>query len=215
VNRVYVICVVAGLCASACALTSRSEPMQVRYFSADPPSAGGVAATAGAAGLELRLSPVRSSAHLGQDIAFRTATHELAYYDDMRWTERPSAYLERELERKLFEQQGVTRVVSGPSETLTVELVAFEEVRGATPVGRVVVRVILHDERRSQLERTIAVEHPVSAQGGDPATRAVSALSAALDQAVDQIAGAVTLQLRTIAAREAVGQEGHEAAAAR
>jgi hypothetical protein len=60
----------------------------------------------------------------------------------------------------------------------------------------------LHDERAAQLEQTIRVERPIPNTGKDAATRAVAALSAALDEAVEQIAQAVTQRLQVLADKD-------------
>jgi ABC-type uncharacterized transport system auxiliary subunit len=202
---------------SACALTSRSEPMQIRYFSADSAEAERAPApTVRGPVVSMRLDRVRSSAHLGAAIAYRSGVHELGYYDGERWTERPEAYLERGLERAFFQEQGVTRVVGGTSETLSVELISFEEVRGAKPVARIEVGLTLHDERSSHLEQTIVVEREIGTTDKDEAARAVAALSEAMSEAIDRIAKAVTERLRVLAAAEpAASSAGSEAAAAR
>ncbi|HKP63301.1 MAG TPA: ABC-type transport auxiliary lipoprotein family protein [Polyangiales bacterium] len=199
----------------SCALTSRSEPLPMRYFSADALGRGQTPVQAHS-GLSLRLERVRSSSHLGAPIAYRTAEHELGYYDEERWTEKPEAFLERGLERALFQERGVTRVIGGASEALSVELVSFEEVRGPQPVARLVATLTLHDDRAAHLEKTIQVERPITSSSKDAAARAVAALSQALDEAVEQIAQAVTQRLEVLAANE---QPAHgppaEAAAAR
>jgi ABC-type uncharacterized transport system auxiliary subunit len=210
----------ACLCAlaSACALTSRSEPMQVRYFTADAATASRIpGGAARATNVSLRLERVRSSSHLGESIAYRTGPYELGYYDEERWTEKPEAYLERGLERALFQDRGVTRVVGGVAETLAVELVSFEEVRGPKPVARIEIGLTLHDERASQLEETIRVEHPIETGGSDQPARAVAALSAAMAEAVERVAQIVTERLRVLAAAESTSSPGQapEAAAAR
>lgn len=198
---------------SGCALTSRSEPLQVRYFSADTvrertPNAP----AASASPLNLRLERVRSSSHLGQSIAYRSGAHELGYYDAVRWTERPESFLERGLERALFQERGVTRVVGGASQALSVELVAFEEVREPSPLGRAEVTITLHDERTSGLEQTIRVERPIPNTGKDEASRAVAALSEALDAAIEQIAQVVIQRLHALAATEPAPRPAAEAA---
>jgi ABC-type uncharacterized transport system auxiliary subunit len=204
------LCVLSG----ACALTSRSDPMQIRYFSAESAEAQrGPAAVRGPT-VSLRLDRVRSSAHLGEPIAYRTGVHELGYYDGERWTERPEAFLERGLERALFQEQGVTRVVGGSSETLSVELISFEEVRGAKPVARIEVGITLHDERSSHLEQTLRVERPIGTNGTDEAARAVAALSDAMSEAIDRIAQTVTERLRVLAAAEPAAQSSPSGAAA-
>ncbi len=201
--------------ASACALTSRSEPMQVRYFSPDSVQPSRLpASTTRSPVVSLRLDRVRSSSHLGEAIAYRTGLHELGYYEGERWTEKPEAFLERGLERALFQDRGVTRVIGGASETLSIELVSFEEVRGQKPVARIEVALTLHDERASQLEETIRVEHPIQTAGTDQPARAVVALSAALSEVIERIAQTVTERLRVLAAAEPATQPS-EAAAAR
>jgi ABC-type uncharacterized transport system auxiliary subunit len=207
----------ACLLSSACALTSRSDPLQIRYFSADSAEAQrGPASAVRGPTVSLRLDRVRSSAHLGETIAYRTGVHELGYYDGERWTERPEAFLERGLERAFFQEQGVTRVVGGVSETLSVELISFEEVRGPKPVARIEVGVTLHDERSSHLEQTIRVERAIGAGGTDEATRAVAALSEAMSEAIQRIAQVVTERLHVLAAADpAASSSPSEAAAAR
>jgi cholesterol transport system auxiliary component len=200
----------------SCALTSRSEPLPMRYFSAEGLARRPAPALSIKSDLSLRLERVRSSSHIGEPIAYRTSEHELGYYDEERWTERPDAFLERGLERALFQERGVTRVIGGASEALSVELIAFEEVRGPQPVARLVATLTLHDERASHLEQTIRVERPITNTGKDATANAVAALSAALDEAVDQIAQAVTQRLQVLAAQDAPTQgQPAEAAAAR
>jgi ABC-type uncharacterized transport system auxiliary subunit len=191
--------------------------MQVRYFSADTAETQRVSSQSAGTVVSLRLERVRSSAHLGEAIAYRTGVHEVGYYDQERWTERPEAFLERGLERAFFQDQGVTRVVGGISETLSVELISFEEVRGPKPVARVEVGLTLHDERSSHLEQTIRVERPIAGNGTDKPASTVAALSEALNEAIGRIAQTVTDKLRVIAAAEpaASRQPSSEAAAAR
>lgn len=212
--QLWLICACA--LSSACALTSRSEPMQIRYFSADSAEAQRGPASVRGPTVSLRLDRVRSSSHLGEAIAYRTGVHELGYYDQERWTERPEAFLERGLERAFFQEHGVTRVVGGISETLSVELISFEEVRGAKPVARIEIGLTLHDERASQLEQTIRVERAIATHGTDEAASAVAALSEAMSEAIDRIAQIVTERLRGLAVAEpAAPSSSSEAAAAR
>lgn len=207
-----------ALLSGACALTSRSEPMSVRYFSADSAEPARMPSqSARGTPVSLRLERVRSSAHLGEAIAYRTGVHELGYYDQERWTERPENFLERGLQRALFQEQGVTRVVGGISESLSVELISFEEVRGPKPVARIEIGLTLHDEHSSQLEQTIRVERPIETNGTDKAALAVAALSEAMSEAIDRVAQAIGEKLRVIAAAEPApsSQSASEAAAAR
>src|SRR5689334_18964534 len=86
---------VAG--AGGCALTSKAEVLELRYFSpehvkphltgADVSPAPGPGAPNAA--LELRLGRVSSGPNLRDRIAFRDSAYELGYYENWRWTERP------------------------------------------------------------------------------------------------------------------------------
>jgi len=178
-----------------CALTSKANPLAPRYFSPElrPDSAPRSDANAK---LELRLGRIEAAAHLEQRLAYRSSENELGYYDSWRWTEPPEAYLERALAQQLFEQYGLVHVVSGAARTLDVELSSFEELRSGAPRARVEVRLILRDERRSLLERTLRVERAIAPGSPEEApVRLTRALSAALDEAVGKIAALVTSQL--------------------
>jgi len=121
------------LCAlGGCALTDKSDPLEIRYFT--PQSSGGsapaqTAVPAAAESLGLSLGRVRASAYLRERIAFRASANELGFYEGLRWTERPESYLRRALSSSLFEQRGLEQVLAGPGATLEVELISFEETR--------------------------------------------------------------------------------------
>lgn len=187
-------------CAAAgCALTSRSEPMRVRYYTLDT-APGKPPPGPSHSPVELRLGRIEASDYLNEQIAIRNGRHELEFYDDLRWSEKPAQYLRRALTRALFQERGVTRAYSGMAPTLDVELTEFEELRDAQPKVRLSALVTLHDERRSQLEETITVERPLqgasaSTSGGAEATAA--ALSAAMGEAVAGLAERVIAQLNT------------------
>jgi cholesterol transport system auxiliary component len=194
---------------SACALTSKSDPWITRYFTPEYAgrATGQGAATSSvssadgeAARPRLRLGRVSAGAHLRQRIAYRSATHELGYYEDLRWTEKPDVYLRRALSRALYEERGAVRVVAGGAPTLDVELVAFEEVRGKRPRARLQAGVMLHDQRFGRLEQTIVVEHPIANTDGDDATAAVvDALANTLQDAVARIADLSLAKLSAVA----------------
>lgn len=152
---------VAVLALQGCALFVKNEPLDPRYYTPEPYAASAAAQPAPAA-LALRLGPVTSGSEIRQNLVVRNAGNELTFSEEQRWTEKPEAYLRRALSRELFEKRGVRRVVSGPSLTLEVELVSFEEVvRAQSRVGRVVATLILHDERLVREEKTLTAEVPV------------------------------------------------------
>jgi cholesterol transport system auxiliary component len=180
--------------ASGCALLTKQDAMTVRYFSPEHARAQLTAADGGRAegpGTPLRLGRVTAGTHLRERIVYRDAAYELGFYDDRRWTERPDAYVRRELSRALFEERGFSRVLSAMAPTLEVEVVSFEEHRRRDgTVGRVELRVLVHDDATVLLEESITVERPVT--GGTGIEHTVAALGAALGEAARQVAERVT-----------------------
>jgi cholesterol transport system auxiliary component len=188
---------------AACALLSKTAPLQPRYFSPeDGPalSAGRAELRVPASGaMQLRLGRVSAGPHLRERIVYRDADYEIGYYEDRRWTERPEAYLRRALARALFEERGLLRVVSGGAPTLEVELVAFEEIRAPAHKARMQVIITLDDDRVGTLEETITVEQDVPSASKDQSAGVVAAaLSATLRLGVAQIAERVTAKLAAL-----------------
>jgi cholesterol transport system auxiliary component len=192
-----------GLLAAGCALTSKGEVLSIRWF--DPETARPRITSAAPPPAEsrpaLELGRVTSGVHLREKIAYRDAAFEVGFYDDRRWTEIPEAFLRRALERELFEERRLARVVSGLAPVLDVELTSLEEVRGSPSKARVTLTFSLRDERRSLLERSLELERPVSEQAGaDAAQRLAQALAVALTQAVQAVGGEVVDELSEVAA---------------
>jgi cholesterol transport system auxiliary component len=188
------LCTLAALFAIGCALTSKSEAIAPRYFS--PERAGGIARTGAKSMVELRLGHIESAPHLDERIVFRDSDYELGYYEERRWTEGPEQYLKRRLERALFEERGLHRVVGGVAPTLEVELTAFEEIRAPRRIARVEVMVRLQDQRFVRWEETLTIDQPILVKaGGDAAEATVAALGLALGAVVDRIADRAVLEL--------------------
>jgi cholesterol transport system auxiliary component len=188
-----------------CALLSKSDPLELRYFEAlgaaqdqrQPASPAAAASAGGEQAPRLRLGAVTSARHLDLRIATRRGAHELGYHETLRWTERPEEYVRRALSRDLYEQASFTRVVSGPAPTLEVELMAFEECeQGGRRRGRVELQTVLHDERVQLDQETIRVETDIDAAQRDGA----EALVAALGQALSQASRRVTERTRVVLA---------------
>ena len=185
------LALLATLSLGGCALTSRGKAMEPRYFSADiaPPTAARsdnaptAAATAGDESMMLRLGKVRSGTDLKEEIVYRTSTHELGFYEEFRWAERPETYLRRGLVQALYSERGLKQALVGAMPTLDVELVAFEEVRGEHPMAHVVVMAALHDDR--------GVVEP---------TALAATLTAALHEAVRTVSDDVVRELGATAA---------------
>lgn len=194
---------------AGCALTSRGKAMEPRYFSADiaPPTAprsdhAPAAAPAGDESMMLRLGKVRAGTDLKEEIVYRTSTHEMGFYEEFRWAERPETYLRRGLVQALYSERGLKQALVGATPTLDVELVAFEEVRGERPVARVTVMAALHDDRVVRYSRTVDVQRPLKADDRgvvDPTALAAS-LTEALQEAVRTVSDDVVRELGAAAA---------------
>lgn len=201
-NKLLSTVFLSALFLSGCALTSKSEALDVRYYTPEKVKAQLTAATerpAPADAISLELGRVSSSSHIREKMAFRDASWEIGYYEDRRWTERPEAFLRRELGRTLFEERGFRRAVSSASAaTLEIELIAFEEIRvKPTHAARVQMRMILHDGHEVLHEETITVDKPLP--NGEATT---DALVAATADALDAAASAVAERAqRVLAAR--------------
>lgn len=187
---------------SGCALMSRGDALQVRYFTLE--DGGPTPAPGTPSELALRLGRVEASGGLDEQIAVRKGAHELSYRDDERWTERPAQYVRRELERALFRERGLTRSYSGFTPQLEVELVELELVDAEQPQARVRLIAELRDERRGLCMDSFQAQLPIAAQSSRAnMEQSVAALSSALHQAVEQLADHVLSCLSATAAKPA------------
>lgn len=178
----------------ACALTSKADALSPRYF--NPQLASRMSSAAAAQPFELRLGQVSSASHLDERISYRISAAEVGFYDDRRWTEIPEAFLRRALERELFEERRLTRVVSGLAPVLDVELTSFEEVRANPAKARISLTFSLRDERRSLVERSLELEQPVGEQDRSDAAQVLAqALAVTLARAVQMVGDEVVARL--------------------
>lgn len=178
-----------SLLATGCALTSKATVVPIRYFTPEASTAAVSSAAARAPStFELRLGRVTSGAHLRDRIAYRNADHELGYYEDRRWTERPEIYAQRGLARSLFEEGPFMRsVLSSSAPTLEVDVIAFEEVKlPSSHAARIKVRIVIADERAVLLEETLTAERPVTD------TKEFEGVVDAMEQALDAVIGEIT-----------------------
>lgn len=185
-----------GLAAAAlfCAGCVFHEAPPPRYFA--PPSALASAADPPAdpvpAVRPVRLRRVRAAGYLGEQIAWRGSDVERGLYEQRRWTEFPSRYLERAMAEALDRTPGVRRVESGSVATLDLELVSFDEVLAPTHEADVEVVAALRDaDQTIVFQRVFAARRPVV--DGEPASSA-RAMGVALDDVVQQIATHVAAQ---------------------
>jgi cholesterol transport system auxiliary component len=201
-NRLLASCLLAstGAFAPGCALLSRSEPMQIRYFTLED-AARSMPRTQTNSSMELRLGRVDASGDLGDEMAVRTGRNEIEFREDRRWTEKPEQFLRRGLERALFQERGLTRAYSGIVPTLDVELTELAEVEGQAPKARVRALAHLHDERRGLCDDTFIIEQPIIASAKDEhASQTVQALSVALHTAISEVSDKVVQCLSHVAA---------------
>jgi len=190
----------------ACALLTKSAPMEPRYFSPEMGATNRVGSSPPSA-LELRLGHVNAGADLKDRMVRRDSTYEVVYYDERLWTEKPETYVRRALAQAIFDDRGVRQVLSGVATTLDVDVLAFEEVTKPVHVARVQLSYVLYDERLVRLSRSVAVERPVGDAKGDAAADAVvEALASAMSAAVDAVAIATTTELHTEASAEATAR---------
>ncbi|HYQ00440.1 MAG TPA: ABC-type transport auxiliary lipoprotein family protein [Polyangiaceae bacterium] len=190
------VCWTLPVLSASCALTSKAQVVTPRYFS--PESFERPSSPKATDSLQLRLGQVSAASHLDERIAYRVRGTEMGFYEDQRWTENPEAYLRRALERNLFEERGISRVIAGGAPILDIELTAFEELRTQPPKARVIVTFSLRDDRRSVVERTLVLERPIVARSGtDEAQRLTETLSDTLEEAVRQVGDEVVEKLRT------------------
>jgi ABC-type uncharacterized transport system auxiliary subunit len=181
VKRWATIALVAG-----CALTSKSEPRDLRYFTiAAAPGAGASAPACG----ELRLGRITAATHLQRAIERRVSPVELVPYDTLRWAESPADYARRAVARAVF-AHAVDQAVAGAAPVLDLEVVAFEEI--AHGGGHVELRYQLHDDRRVIARGAAVAERPARTAGIEATVDAIGdALAAATDELAARLVPAI------------------------
>ena len=197
-----IVLILTVLSLPSCALFSKGEVTSRRYFSPDLPVAEN-ANLERRTELQLRLARVSANRTLSERIMFRETEHEVGFYDDLVWTERPEAYLARGLTRVLFEERGLRSIVGGPGPTLDVELLRFEEVKTPVHIARVRIAFALSDERVVSLQKTLTLERPIAApsakDGQGPAL--AEAMGEALRDAISELSSDVIGELSKTAPR--------------
>jgi cholesterol transport system auxiliary component len=128
-------------------------------------------------------------------IAFRDKSFEIGYYEELRWTEKPEAYLRRALGRALFEEKGVHQIISGLGPTLDVDLDAFEEIRSPRHAARMQVTWVLHDDERVQLQETFTIERLIPSSAPSPPGEIAAAMAGAFDESVRRVVAQVIVAL--------------------
>jgi cholesterol transport system auxiliary component len=180
--------VMLSLALAGCALTSRSAPMQIRYYAIDTPRADARTRLSAPCELRVRIGSIEPDSHLRERIARRVSPSELALYDARRWTEVPDVYVRRALEHALFERRPFQHALAGAAPTIDIEVTAFEEVESPRRAGRVELRYHVRDDRDVLATDEVVVERPAS---GTDFAGVVDAIGDALDVAVNRVADTV------------------------
>ena len=184
-----------SLTVEGCALLSKGDVPVRRYFSPDLPPAIPAVVIAHT-NSELRLGRVTAGANISERIMFRESEHEVGFYDDRLWTEKPELYLKRWLTRVLFEEQGLRSVMRGVGPTLDIELLSFEEVKAPVHLARVKVAFSLSDERIASLQQSLTFERPIAESTQQAEGSAVAnAIGEALRDAVNEVSSRVVADL--------------------
>jgi ABC-type uncharacterized transport system auxiliary subunit len=165
------------LCASSCALTNKADPLNLRYFApfgpelengADQPAAGTAEPTV------VRIDRVDAAAHLTEAVAYRKSETEVAYYEDLRWTETPNVYLERAVGQALFGDGTLRRGLNAGTYSVEAVLEAFEELKYEQPRVRMVTRVWVANDSVVLRERRFSIEQAIAKDASRPAQAAVA-----------------------------------------
>jgi uncharacterized lipoprotein YmbA len=197
--RGYAAILLLSPLATGCALTSKGETLDVRYFAVEvaPPlrEVRAEPAAAGAPALSVRVGRMSASAHLRKYLVYRPSAVELRMEMSRWWAEAPEDYLRRAVIDAMFVEHPVEQSLSGSSPTLDCELVAFEQVtEKKEPKARVAIRFALHDRVRVLSAGTFTVDRPL--QEEDDPEELAKALGDALEEATDQVAARVIERLK-------------------
>ncbi len=183
-----------GLGLLVCACLAPRQPADPRFFSpGGAPAASEVAARIEPDSPELRLRRVTAADYLRRRMVWRRGV-EVGFHDLLRWTEPPASYVEARLAQELFEHLALRRVTRPAAPSLTVELLAFDDVLEPDHEGVVALAVRLADQSQvALLDRTFVAHRPIE---GDAPEAVARALGEALTEAVHEVGTAVAAALR-------------------
>jgi ABC-type uncharacterized transport system auxiliary subunit len=144
-----------------------TPPAAPRYYAPDVPAPRDAYGP-----VRVRLGVVRSPIYLRESITWRRSEVEYGFYEQRRWTELPSTYVERALHRELFPAGGPVPVAADVP-VLTADVRAFDEVLAPVHEGRVAIAVTVADSRCIWLRRTFEATRPLSSDDPDALARAI------------------------------------------
>jgi ABC-type uncharacterized transport system auxiliary subunit len=164
-----------------------TPPAPPRYFAPVlPPS------NADGAPAPVDLASVRAPLHLREQIAWRRSDVEYGFYEQRRWTELPSTYVERALSRELFGGGEPPMTTGSTLPVLRVEVRAFEEVLAPAHEARVAIALELVDGGCVRLRRVVAASRPLD---GDNPLVVVHGIGETLDDVAHAAGDAVRAAL--------------------
>jgi ABC-type uncharacterized transport system auxiliary subunit len=189
---------------AGCSILSKSKPVEIRYYAPElmpvqtASSESRVErAACGAMPIamraRLRLGRIRGSAHLRERIAFRESPVKIGLYYARRWTEDPEIYIERATRRVLFESGTMEQAIGGTERTLDIDVLAFEEIRGAPSRARIELAYRLHDDRTIYASGSFTVERIARANDFDAFVTTMGAtIDATAEHLGDVVAAAIS-----------------------
>ena len=164
-----------------------TPPATPRYFTPVLPPANADGAPAA-----VDLASVRAPIHLREQIAWRRSEVEYGFYEQRRWTELPSTYVERALSRELHGGGEPWMATGTTLPVLRVEVRAFEEVLAPAHEARVAIALELVHGGCVRLRRAFAASRPLD---GDDPLAVVHGIGDALDEVAHAAGGAVRAAL--------------------
>ncbi|HTR50347.1 MAG TPA: ABC-type transport auxiliary lipoprotein family protein [Kofleriaceae bacterium] len=169
---------------SACALTSKSAPRELRYFA---PELAAKPAFTGAPCARVRLGRFSADAGLRLAIERRNSPVELVPSDTLRWADPPEIYARRAIANALFARP-IEQAVTGPALVFDVEVTGFEQVGQA---GVVALHFELRDDRRAVARGDIRAVRPASNATIEAFVQSIGgALATASDELADRVVSA-------------------------
>jgi ABC-type uncharacterized transport system auxiliary subunit len=145
-------------------------------------------------GIAIRLRGVRAEPFLRERIVWRVSEVEYGLYEQRRWIDLPAHYVEDALRLRLRSTPGLRLTNDPRAVALHVDVLAFDDVLAPAHTANVTLAAALEDPVRGRLlARTF--EARVVIGDGEPASMAM-AMGQALDDAVAQLAGAVSMTLK-------------------
>jgi len=190
VSRTRRLAVLLAWGAAGCALTSKGQAVEVRWYTLEVPRAE--AANHLPAGPALRLDNVQSSPALGERIAWGDGRYQIGFYEERRWMERPARFVTSALQRALFRARGLRPTTEAAAPRVDVELVSFQEIRS----DRVhAARVALHLQLLAEcahVDATVVRDEPVIGSRFDDFVSAISrAVGVAANEAAERVEAAL------------------------